>query len=63
MFKFPLVVVYAVVALNVSVFAGLLQMNYLVIQSPVAKIIAWAFTLAAWAVTYVNRNKFYAIRF
>ena len=62
MFKIPLVVVYAVVAFNVSMFTGLLQMDYLIIQSPIVKIIAWAVTIAAWIITYLNRNKFYAIK-
>ena len=61
MFKFPLVVIYAIVALNISVFTGLLQADFLIIQSPTAKIIAWAFTIAAWTVAYLNRHKFYAI--
>lgn len=63
MFKVPLVVIYAVVAFNISAFASLLQMDYLIIQSPTAKVISWALAITAWAVTYVNRNKFYAIRF
>ena len=61
MFKFPLVTVYAIVAFNITVFTALLQMNYLIFQSPVAKAIAWAFTLAAWGITYMNRHKFYTI--
>lgn len=63
MFKFPMLVIYAVIAFNVSMFTGLLQFDYLVIQSPLAKTIAWALTVTAWAVTYINRNKFFAIRF
>ena len=61
MFKFPLVIVYAIIALNISVFTGLLQADLLTIQSPTAKIIAWAFTIAAWTVAYLNRHKFYEI--
>lgn len=62
MFKFPLVVVYAIIALNVTAFTGLLQANLLTIQSPTAKIISWALTIVAWIIVYLNRNKFYAIR-
>ena len=61
MFKFPLVILYAIVALNISVFTGLLQADLLIIHSPVEKIIAWAFTIAAWTLAYLNRNKFYEI--
>lgn len=63
MFKVPLVVIYAVVAFNISMFTGLLQMDYLIIQSPIVKIIAWAVTVTAWIITYLNRNKFYTIKF
>ena len=62
MFKFPLVVVYAIIALNISVFTGLLQANFLMIQSPVAKAIAWTFTIAAWTLAYLNRHKFYTMQ-
>jgi tellurite resistance protein TehA-like permease len=62
MFKFPLVVIYAIVALNISVFTGLLQADLLIIQSPTAKIISWVLTIAAWTVAYLNRHKFYTIR-
>jgi tellurite resistance protein TehA-like permease len=62
MFKFPLVVIYSIIALNISVFTGLLQADWLIIQSPAAKIIAWVFTIAAWTVAYINRHKFYTIR-
>lgn len=62
MFKFPLLIIYAVVAFNVTSFAILLQFDFLVFQSPIAKAVAWAATIAAWGATYVNRNKFYTIR-
>jgi cytochrome c oxidase assembly factor CtaG len=62
MFKFPLVVAYAIVALNVTAFTGLLQADLLTIQSPTAKIISWTLTMVAWIIAYLNRNKFYAIR-
>jgi hypothetical protein len=61
MFKFPLVVIYAIVAFNFTVFTLLLQMNYLLFQSPVEKAIGWTVTLAAWGVAYLNRHKFYTI--
>ncbi len=62
MIKFPLMVIYAIVAFNITSFAIMLQMDLLIFQSTVAKVIAWAFTIAAWGLTYANRNKFYTIR-
>jgi len=61
MFKFPLVTIYAIVAFNFLMFTLLLQFDYLMFQSPVAKVIAWVVTIAAWGVAYLNRNKFYTI--
>lgn len=62
MFKFPQIVVYAIIALNLSVFTGFLQADLLIIQSPTAKVISWILTIAAWTLTYVNRHKFYTIQ-
>jgi hypothetical protein len=61
MFKFPLVTIYAIVAFNFTVFTLLLQFDYLMFQSPVAKAAAWVVTLTAWGVAYLNRYKFYTI--
>ena len=63
MFKFPLVIVYAIVAFNITAFTLLLQFNFLFFNSPIEKILAWIVTVAAWALTYVKRNTFYTIRF
>ncbi len=62
MFKFPLLIVYAVVAFNLTSFAILLQFDMLVFNSPIAKVLAWAATAVAWGLTVANRNKFYTIR-
>jgi hypothetical protein len=62
MVKFPLVIIYAVVAFNITAFATLLQMNILIIQSPIAKVLAWTLTIGAWAIAYINRNKSYTLR-
>lgn len=62
MIKFPLMAIYAIVAFNITSFAIMLQMDLLIFQSTIAKAIAWAFAIAAWGLTYANRNKFYTIR-
>ncbi len=62
MFKFPLLIIYAIVAFNLTSFSVLLQMDLLVFNSPIAKVVAWALTIAAWGLTFVNRNKYYTIR-
>lgn len=62
MFKFPLVIIYAIVALNISVFTGLLQANLLIFNSPAEKAIAWTLTIVAWVVAYMKRHKYFTIR-
>lgn len=62
MIKIPQMIIYAVVAFNITAFTGMLQMDLLIFNSPVVKAVAWVATIAAWALTYVNRNKFWALR-
>ena len=63
MFKFPLMIIYAIVAFNITAFTLLLQFNFLIFNSPVEKTLAWAVTIAAWVVTYIKRYKYFTIRF
>ncbi len=62
MFKFPLLIVYAAIAINITAFTVLLQMDWLIFNSPIAKIVAWVATATAWAVAFRNRNKYYEIK-
>ncbi|OIR13785.1 hypothetical protein GALL_49200 [mine drainage metagenome] len=57
MFKLPAVIVYMIIAFNITAFTVLLQLDMLIIKSIIFKIIAWAFTIGAWALAYVNRDK------
>ncbi len=62
MFKFPLVIIYAAIAFNITAFTLLLQMDMLIFNAPVTKIIAWAATITAWVLVFRNRHKYYEIR-
>lgn len=62
MFKVPQVVVFAIIALNITMFTIMLQFDLLVIHSLIAKIMCWAVTAAWWYATYANRKKFFTIR-
>ncbi len=62
MFKFPWLVVYSIIAFNITAFTLLLQLDFLIFNSIIAKIIAWIFTLAAWAIAYINRDKYFTIK-
>ncbi|OIR07857.1 hypothetical protein GALL_101390 [mine drainage metagenome] len=57
MFRFPLVIVYMIVAFNITAFTVVLLLNMLVIDSITAKIISCALSVGAWVLAYVNRHK------
>ncbi len=57
MLKLPLLIVYAVIAFNITLFALMLQMDLLIFNSVIAKAVAWVLAAGAWWLAYVNRNK------
>jgi hypothetical protein len=58
MFKFfPLFLVFSMIALNITGFALMLQLDMLIFHDVIAKIVAWVVTTAAWVLVYVYRNK------
>ncbi len=63
MVKFPLIVIYAVVAFNITAFAVLLQLDVLIFHSTLAKVATWALAVTAWALAYANRNRFFTFRY
>ncbi len=63
MIKFPLIVIYAIIAFNITVFATLLQLDVLIFHAPVAKAVTWGLGITAWVFAYINRSKFLTFRF
>lgn len=59
MLKFPQSIIYGMIAINITGFAFLLQMDMLVFNSLAAKIAAWICTAAIWALTYAKRKKYF----
>ncbi|MBI1174369.1 MAG: hypothetical protein GC139_03775 [Sideroxydans sp.] len=59
MFKLPQSIIYAMLAVNISAFAIVLQLDMLVIRSLTAKIIVWTLTIGAWALVYKKRKKYF----
>ncbi len=57
MFKLPMVIIYMIIAFNITAFTAVLLMNMLIITSLTAKIISCALTIGAWWLAYVNRHK------
>lgn len=61
MFKLPLVIVFMIIAFNITAFTVFLQLDFLIFNSPIYKIIAWLLTTGAWALAYKYRDKFVTI--
>jgi hypothetical protein len=58
MFKLPLMVPYGIVAFNITACAALVQLHFLDIHSPIARIGLWILVAGAWVLAYVKRNKY-----
>jgi hypothetical protein len=61
MLKLPQSIIYAVIGVNLTGFAILLQLDLLVINSPILKLVSWLLTIAAWVFTYKKRNKYFTL--
>lgn len=48
---------FSIIALNLTVFALALQMDLLIIQSDVAKALAWASAVGGWHMAYKYRTR------
>jgi hypothetical protein len=54
---FPLFLIFSMIALNVTGFALMLQLDMLIFHDVIAKGAAWVAAAGAWALVYVYRNK------
>lgn len=57
MFKLPMVIVYMMIAFNITAFTLFLQLDYLMFNAVIWKVIAWIFTIASWALAYIKRDQ------
>jgi hypothetical protein len=55
--RLPLVIIFAIVAFNISMFTLMLQMDMLIFHSPIAKAVFWLLTAGAWVLAYIYRAK------
>ncbi|MBI3480929.1 MAG: hypothetical protein HY016_11340 [Nitrosomonadales bacterium] len=62
MIKFPWLVIYSIIAFNITAFTVVLQLDWLNFNFIIAKIIAWIFTLAAWRLAYIKRHEYFIIK-
>jgi len=56
MFKLPAVIIYMIIAFNITAFTVILQLDMLIFKSLTVKIIAWALTIGAWYLAYLKRD-------
>lgn len=61
MFKLPLVIIYMIVAFNITAFTVILQLDLLIFKSLIIKVIAWILTVGSWVLAYKMRDKFVRI--
>ena len=54
---YPLFVLFSMIAFNVTAFTVMLQMDFLIFNALILKIIAWLLTAGSWYLAYVYRNR------
>jgi hypothetical protein len=59
--KLPQSIIYAMIAVNITAFTLLLQLDMFFFNSPIEKFIAWILTIGAWTLTYKKRKKFFIL--
>ena len=61
MLRLPKSIIFAIVALNITGFAIMLQLDLLIFKSPVLKLLIWTASVAFWYLTYTNRHKYFTL--
>ena len=61
MLKLPQSIIIAMVALNITAFTILIQLDWFVFGTPLVKLIAWALTIGAWRFAYMRRKKYFTL--
>jgi hypothetical protein len=54
---YPFFVLFAMLAFNITAFTVMLQMDMLIFNATVLKVIAWLLTAGSWLLVYIFRNK------
>jgi hypothetical protein len=57
MLKSPLFLLFSMIALNITGFALMLQLDMLIFHDVAAKIVAWLIAAGAWVLVFVFRNR------
>ncbi len=54
---YPFFVLFSIVAFNITAFTVMLQMDMLIFNATIYKVIAWLVTAGSWSFVYIYRNK------
>ena len=54
---YPFFVLFSIVAFNITAFTVMLQMDMLIFNATIYKVIAWLVTAGSWSLVYIDRNK------
>jgi len=54
---YPFFVLFSMIAFNITAFAVVLQMDILIFNATVYKVIAWLATAGSWSLAYIYRNR------
>jgi hypothetical protein len=54
---YPLFILFSIIAFNVTAFTVILQLDMLIIDATIYKVIAWLVTAGSWTIVYINRNR------
>lgn len=57
LFPYPFFVLFSIIAFNFTAFAAVLQLDMLIINAMIYKVLAWLVAAASWIVVYKYRNK------
>ncbi|MGA7750194.1 MAG: hypothetical protein WCA63_08600 [Gallionella sp.] len=54
---YPIFVLLSMTAFNITAFTVILQLDILIFNATVYKVIAWLVTFVSWSLAYIYRNK------
>jgi hypothetical protein len=61
MFKLPAVIIYMIIAFNITAFTAILQMDMLIFKGTTIKVVFWILSIGAWYLAYLKRDKLWQI--
>jgi hypothetical protein len=54
---YPFFILSSIIAFNITAFAVVLQLDMLIINATVYKVISWLVSAGSWTIVYILRNR------